>query len=403
MAGPGIARGLIVLSWATRIRDRKKRTEARAAPKNSMAYVYSDKGIVLPGLTGAANGRRIPPEQGQMLQGFLGPPGQGELDPSYVRWVQSSLSRILGVHLTVDGRMGPETRSAIRNFQQRYGLRPDGFVGTQTEQALRSAGTGLAPRAVAPPSASSLIKREDQPPSYTLYLNITLGGESPARPMTGIFVPSGYQPQREVDFILYLHGYKLSFSEASIDRYWDRRSFPYWPLREGVNDSGKNVILVAPTLGPRSQPGSLTRPGGFDGYLGQVMTALRDFGPYRGRTPPAVGSIILACHSGGGWPMRQLAMPDRPGQYTARIRECWGFDCLYNTGDETAWAQWARSRPDAKLYVYYLGTTEARSQRLQQQRVPNVVVERSSAPGHNWVPITHWKNRIQDARFLPGR
>ncbi|PYV12696.1 MAG: hypothetical protein DMG23_00210, partial [Acidobacteria bacterium] len=110
-----------------------------------MAYVYSDKGIVLPGLTGAANGRRIPPEHGRMLQGFLGPPGQGELDPSYVRWVQSSLSRILGVHLTVDGRMGPETRSAIRSFQQRHGLRPDGIVGSQTERALRSAGTGLAP------------------------------------------------------------------------------------------------------------------------------------------------------------------------------------------------------------------------------------------------------------------
>ena len=41
--------------------------------------------------------------------------------------------------------------------------------------------------------------------------------------------------------------------------------------------------------------------------------------------------------------------------------------------------------------------------RKVDQVVPNVVVERSSAPGHNWVPITHWKNRIQDARFLPGR
>ncbi len=56
--------------------------------------------------------------------------------PEYVRWVQRSLNRIMGLRLTVDGVLGPATRSSIRDFQQRSGLMVDGAVGPQTEQAL---------------------------------------------------------------------------------------------------------------------------------------------------------------------------------------------------------------------------------------------------------------------------
>jgi hypothetical protein len=130
-------------------------------------------------------------------------------------------------------------------------------------------------------SVPSLIKREDLPPAYTMYVNILLGGEAPARAMTGIFVPPRYKPQPQVDLVVYLHGYKNSYSPTtSIDGYWNTRHLPHFPLREGLNSSGKNLLLVAPTLGPRSQAGRLTHPGGFDRYLGQVMTALKQYGPY---------------------------------------------------------------------------------------------------------------------------
>jgi Putative peptidoglycan binding domain len=312
--------------------------------------------------------------------------------------------------LAVDGIMRPQTRSAIQSFQQRHGLATDGDVGQQTERALLAAGASQLPGAGAssrpsPTSSASLIgsliKSEDTPPASTLYVHIPLGGEHPAKPMTGIFVPAHYRPLPQVDLLLYLHGFKSQHPGASIDAYWNTRHFPYWPLREGVNASRKNVILVAPTLGPRSQTGSFTRPGGFDTFLNQVIAALKQSGPYaRVQQPPTVGNIILACHSGGGWPMRQLAVGrDR---YAMQIRECWGFDCTYNRGDDAVWAQWARLHPAAKLYIYYIANsqTQALSLSLKRQNVPNVVVERSTARGHNWVPITHWKDRLQSAGFL---
>jgi peptidoglycan hydrolase-like protein with peptidoglycan-binding domain len=61
------------------------------------------------------------------------PPEQGT---EYLRWVQSALNKILGRQLLVNGIAGPETRDAIREFQNRHGLPVSGFVGPKTEQAL---------------------------------------------------------------------------------------------------------------------------------------------------------------------------------------------------------------------------------------------------------------------------
>ena len=54
----------------------------------------------------------------------------------YVRWVQHSLNLILGRELPVDGVMNSQTREAIRDFQRRMGLRADGIVGPEMQQAL---------------------------------------------------------------------------------------------------------------------------------------------------------------------------------------------------------------------------------------------------------------------------
>lgn len=102
--------------------------------------------------------------------------------------------------------------------------------------------------------------------------------------------------------------------------------------------------------------------------------------------------------------MRQLALTRQ--RYSPNLRECWGFDCLYNTDDDILWAQWAQSNPDAKLYIYYLSATEENSTKLQRYQILNVFVEKSSARGlraHDWVPISHWKYRIQETKFLLDR
>ena len=334
--------------------------------------------------------------------------------PAYIRWVQQSLNKILGLRLAEDGLMGTQTRSAVRSLQQRGGLQVDGSVGPQTEKALVTAGVGPPPAAGAPsPSPGpanrltpALVKRETSPPAETLYLDLALGIESPARPMTGIFIPESYRAQPQVDLILYLHGVKYTtgfkpYPTLTIDDYWDKRRFPYFTLREGVNESRKNVILVAPTLGARAETGWLTRRGGFATYLDHVLAALAAHGPYKGAgQPPRLGNVILSCHSGGGLPMRLLALSGE--RYTSQITECWGFDCTYNSGDDTEWARWAKSRPDARLYIYYIAgsRTQVLSLGLKQRRVPNVSVAPSPARGHMSVPIAHWRERIQAAPSL---
>jgi outer membrane protein OmpA-like peptidoglycan-associated protein len=51
----------------------------------------------------------------------------------------------MGLRLAVDGIMGPQTRAAVRSFQQRQGLTVDGIVGPVTEERLRRL-TGSSPQ-----------------------------------------------------------------------------------------------------------------------------------------------------------------------------------------------------------------------------------------------------------------
>ena len=68
----------------------------------------------------------------------------------YARWIQQSLNKILGTRLVVDGIVGTITRSAIRSFQQRYGLTADSVVGPITEAAMIRVGASQPPQSSAP-------------------------------------------------------------------------------------------------------------------------------------------------------------------------------------------------------------------------------------------------------------
>ncbi|MGH7888564.1 MAG: DUF2272 domain-containing protein, partial [Candidatus Binatia bacterium] len=258
-------------------------------------------------------------------------------------------------------------------------------------------------------SAPRLLKQESTPPGATLYVEIDLkivdkfGITAP--PVTGIFIPGGYAAGAAVDLILYLHGFKAdAIKRQAIDQYWNAQRFPYGAFREGLNASGRNVILVAPTLGSHSEAKRLLEPGGLDAFIAQVLMALRAYGAYRqASSAPTLGNLILACHSGGGSPMRRLA--GGRDRALANLRECWGFDCTYNRGDDAFWAGWARARPNARVYVYYIaGSPTARlAESLRDKRVPNAIVQPSRDRRHNYVPITHWKERVQGAPFLAAR
>jgi 3D (Asp-Asp-Asp) domain-containing protein/D-alanyl-D-alanine dipeptidase len=171
-----------------------------------------------------------------------------------------------------------------------------------------------------------------------------------SQPKTGIFIPENYISQAKVDLILYLHGHTCSKPgpNASISEYWDGSKYSIFALREAINDSKKNVILVAPTLGVKSKAGNLVLDNGLDNYVDKVLEALKIYGPYQGQSV-SLGNLIIAAHSGGGKTMQELALSSN--SYATKIVECWGLDSQYQ--DASPWIEWARKNPQSKYYSYY--------------------------------------------------
>lgn len=58
-----------------------------------------------------------------------------------VRSLQAALNDKLGKELKTDGKFGPNTKEAVKEFQRQNGLQPDGIVGPKTREAL----TGINP------------------------------------------------------------------------------------------------------------------------------------------------------------------------------------------------------------------------------------------------------------------
>jgi len=252
--------------------------------------------------------------------------------------------------------------------------------------------------------------------------------------LTGIYVPSFFTCASKANIVIYLHGYKKGYPDqnATIREYWNKNLFPLFALREGLLKIRKNAILIAPTLGSKSQSGRLVdaKNGGLDWYLGLVLEFLRNKGITK-----EIGEVVLASHSGGGSPMLNLAI-NSTNKFI--IKECWGFDCLYSgyadkdkrnklyTQPER-WLNWAKKNPDKKLFIYYYESTRIEAEYLQtkinnknKQKVDNILLTKldiryakektkdkmldkkydkyQRAP-HYWVPITYWEDRISGLKW----
>jgi peptidoglycan hydrolase-like protein with peptidoglycan-binding domain len=94
--------------------------------------------------------------------------------PQYTAWVQRALNQILSLNLAVDGIMGPQTRSAVRSFQEQQGLTVDGVVGPQTESALLAAGAP-PPAGAAPPVTVGATPAREEIRWIQMALNQILG------------------------------------------------------------------------------------------------------------------------------------------------------------------------------------------------------------------------------------
>ena len=183
------------------------------------------------------------------------------------------------------------------------------------------------------------IYSEDPPPlavtTYDLlFIDQRLGGVTPAGPHCAVICPHELTPHGgELDMILFLHGYRSTCGNRDEDTMREmllNNNFKSIPST--VGDSGKNVVLVAPTLGPQGEVGSGDKflPAEpwqlLDAARAQVQTRFR-------RTTLKPGKVILAGHSGAG--PRILALLKRGDKELSRVIAVWAIDSFY--GGKTLW------------------------------------------------------------------
>jgi hypothetical protein len=168
--------------------------------------------------------------------------------------------------------------------------------------------------------------------------------------MTAIYVPDGFKAEDETDVIIYLHGHlggHPGFTEKqgkpfspSIKNYLNYSKKPYFNFRPIVNNSGKSVVFVAPTLGAWSNYGQLATK--FDDFVEQIIAAINEyiFKERRLKGQFKLGNIIIAAHSGGGAAMQDIGTQPK-SQFAKQINAFWGFDSWYNS--TSAWNKIAKN------------------------------------------------------------
>src|SRR5262249_16814025 len=122
-------------------------------------------------------------------------------------------------------------------------------------------------------------------------------------------------------------------------------------LRENLRAEKKDVILVAPWLGlsGNMKLGALGEGDGCQDYLDGVLKGVAAFQKSRGKNGAdslELGNLILAGHSAGGGMMKTASR--HLGGYKGNLKECWGFDCFY----DTEWESWSRENPRPEKFFY---------------------------------------------------
>ena len=206
------------------------------------------------------------------------------------------------------------------------------------------------------PPTNRRTPAERPPPSYYLdFIDQNLGGKSPAGPHCAVIYPRGLTRAGDgrVDMILYLHGWKASCADPKKDPNKDPRRDPkqytmrqmlhldyFKSIPSTVGDSRKNVVFVAPTLGPKGEvgPDDTFLPDQPWQLLNDAYALVhRRFG---WRTSWS-GKVILAGHSGAGPRILKLLDSKDPG--LSRVIAVWAIDAFY--GGTGLWRRYIELYP----------------------------------------------------------
>jgi len=185
---------------------------------------------------------------------------------------------------------------------------------------------------------------------------------------TGVYLPPRHSDTKKaLDIVLWLHGWYVTDRKQLFHSDEAR-------VRQQVLSSSKDVVLIAPFLGKKFKKGD---DGDYDvsdlktakwgeRYLSEVLAALARF--QNPASPPVldIKNLAIACHSGGGEGMRYLV--GTLGKYQPKLKECWGFDCLYGENlvpdDASFWYQWMLGKDPRPLHIVYGPSTLPQSVKL---------------------------------------
>lgn len=263
------------------------------------------------------------------------------------------------------------------------------------------------------PPTSMFPFQNSGPAEATYYFPIPLDKCNP----TGVFFPAGFNFPDTFNVVLYFHGHKL-FQFKTINQYWAGQLHDI-RLRHDINETGKQVVLIAPTMG--EYPGSVLnagmgifkQPGGGDDFLAEVRRWIGKHVPQYAakKVTPAIGKIVLAGHSGAGGILAQQVKTMK-----SPICEVWGFDSMYGQGEDPATGKpidvagnWlnmaARLKPATHFYFYWAGASPGTNSKDLQERVRkaglgNVTVEANVHTGgafHFHTLTANFKKRVKAA------
>lgn len=261
--------------------------------------------------------------------------------------------------------------------------------------------------------------------TMTLLVNIPEVAGSAGRPSTALFFPSSLKRDSVYNLLLYLHGKELppvdewliAKPDRTVPNKADWKPDPRFTLREKVEESGKNLVLVVPSLDVACKAGKLaTHP---DWYVDRV---LEEIGKTDGGKTATLGKLVIAAHSGGG--LRMYEAVTALSTYKPNLVECWGFDCLYWYDDPKPWKPKAGAAPPnphplegsleyrwatsgIRIRVHYLsdpktGSTIIRSENLAtlSSEIPGCKAEvyKTTQP-HNLIPREHMRERLDALPF----
>jgi putative intracellular protease/amidase len=190
--------------------------------------------------------------------------------------------------------------------------------------------------------------------------------------LTVVHLPPAFDPGKPFTWVVWLHG-------RSTRVLLGARGLR---LMDQVDESGENVVLVAPQLARDADdaaPGKLALPGGFDRFLREVSREVRRKKGWGDDPRFDAAPVVLVAHGTGSLAAARVLERGGAGE---RIRGVILLDAPY-AGDP-AFADWTAGRRGTLISLSTAGTAEAEA-RLRERLTAAGAVPRDNRPP-SWEP-----------------